>query len=213
MDHSTDLQGKYNDLNQNYKLLQDKYDKMVKRLELLEENAPNSKVASTTSDTSTSLPSPNEISSMKNDALKASQSISELQDFFSHVDNTLAGLTNRLDDIDQYMRCNALVIKGLDDVPAKTYGVAFSKYVLEKLQSLLPSIANKLKIEDISISHPLPSKQKSLVIVKFVRRDIKNLIFYEKRELKKSGTKVSITEHLTKKKPMADGRSKEDGRI
>ena len=73
-------------------------------------------------------------------------------------------------------------------------------YVLGKLQSLLPSIADKIRLEDIDVSHPLPptKKKRSRVIVKFVRRDIKNLVFFAKRELKMSPQKITITEHLSK---------------
>ena len=192
------LQRKYNQLNDNYNVLQSDYNKMVERLTVLEKQTPVPD--ENKSSCTTPLPTlTNEVSSMKNDALKNSQSISELQDFFSYVDNKLAAYTIRLDEIEQYMRLYALLIHGLDDVPVKTYGVEFSEYVLKKLQSLLPSIANKLKLEDIDVSHPLPTKKKSIVIVKFVRRDIRNMIFYGKRELKNSRSKVSITEHLTKR--------------
>ena len=66
------------------------------------------------------------------------------------------------------------------------------------MKELFPSIADRIKLEDIDVSHPLPTKgTKSCVIVKFVRRDIKNLVFFEKKNLKNSPLKLSITEHLT----------------
>ena len=138
---------------------------------------------------------------MKGEALNASASISELQDVWSDVDHKLNNFSRRLDDHDQYSRSNSLKIRGLNDIPVKTYGLQFSEYVIRKLKELFPNIADKLKIEDIDVSHPLPTRnnQKSCIIIKFVRRDIKNLVFFEKKELKKSPLKLSITEHLTAK--------------
>ena len=141
----------------------------------------------------------NVVSEMKGEALQATASINALQDVWSHVDHKLENYCNRLNHIDQYMRKDALLVRGLKDIPKKTYGIDFSMYVLGKLRELLPSIAGKIHLNDISISHPLPTKKnaKTCVIIKFVRRDIKNLIFFAKRELKNSPDKISITEHLT----------------
>ena len=193
------LKDKYYTLNQNYNNVKADYDKMVERIAQIEKQIPASPAISEENSTSNTPIDKEEILTMKDDALNASRSISQLQDFFSYVDNQLGEFANRIDEMDQYMKRNSLKIRGLTDVPANTYGVEFSKYVLEKLQSLLPTIADQININDIDVSHPLPTKNKSqsVVIVKFVRRDIKNLVFFEKRELKKSPLKVSIFEHLT----------------
>ena len=119
---------------------------------------------------------------------------------WSNVEDKLKNFSHRLNDLDQYMKKNTLKILGLTDIPSKTHGLAFSEYVLRKLKELLPSISDKLRLEDIDVSHPLPTKSKTsktCIIVKFVRRDIKNLIFFKKRELKLSSPKIVIIEHLT----------------
>ena len=192
---NSDLKEKYDTLHRNYDILQSNYDSMVRRLSKFESQMH-------------ALPSTNDkismskdITDMKGDALNATTSISELQNVWSYVDDKLEHLSNRLDSIDQYLKRDNLLIKGLKDVPKKCFGLAFSSYVMEKLKDLLPSIADQLKEEDISVSHPLPTKDKSksIVIAKFVRRDIKNLIFFSKRELKNHPSKVSITEHLSAK--------------
>ena len=93
---------------------------------------------------------------------------------------------------------NSLLVIGLLDIPEKTYGLAFTKYAVKKLRELLPAIANQLKCEDVDCSHPTSSERgkKSCIIIKFVRRDIRNLVFYQKRDLKNLSHRVTIVEHL-----------------
>ena len=179
-------------LKNNYGILLDKYNDMVRRVSKLESTA-------TPSEPPKESDRPAEISEVKGEALNIIDSIRRLQDAWSRADARMERHTTRLDDQDQYGKKNSLIINKLEDIPAKTYGLAFSKYVLNKLQQLLPSIADKIRIEDIDVSHPLPNtkKNKTRVIVKFVRRDIKNLVFFAKRELKNCPLKVTITEHLS----------------
>ena len=208
-----ELQAQYDALHSKYNSLEANYETMIKRLSAIEAQtqiAPTATAQSSslsTSDknilaTDTSVPAKSfieEISAMKGDAMNASASISELQQVWSHVDSKLQEFSYRINEIDQYMRKNSLFIKGLKDIPKKTYGLKFSIYIIEKLKELLPTIADSLRVEEIDVSHPLPTRGKSTscVIVKFVRRDIRNLVFYEKRELKNHPLKISITEHLT----------------
>ena len=193
-----ELRRQYATLQRNYDALQSNYKDMVKRVSQIELNSqiqtPSDPKSNTTSTTSS-----DEISQMKGDAINACTQITDLQDVWSRAENKLDNLSIRLNNIEQQMRKNSLLVHGLKDIPKKTYGVEFSKYVIEKLKELLPTIADELKVEDVDVSHPLPTKSnaKSCVIVKFVRRDIKNLIFYNKRELKKCPLKIAITEHLT----------------
>ena len=100
---------------------------------------------------------------MKSDALSASSSIKELQDVWSHVETQLESFSYRLDNIDQYMRNKSLFIRGLRDIPKKKYGIDFSQYIIDKLKELFPSIADRIKLEDIDVSHPLPTKGTSPV--------------------------------------------------
>ena len=141
------------------------------------------------------------VSKTLGDALNAADSIRQLQEGWSKSETRLDNhYYSSIDKQEQYTMKNSLIAFNLDDIPKKTYGLQFSKYVLAKLKTLLPSIANQLKLEDIDVSHPLPltSKGKTRVIIKFVRRDVKNLVFYAKRELKNSPLKVTITEQLSK---------------
>ena len=211
-----ELQAKYDALHLNYNKLQSNYDNLVDRITQIEQSQSHHHPPETANDMNSLLAGNkgknaapltdshkplirNEISEMKADAINASTSISELQRVWSYVDSKLHGINDRLDALEQYLRLNSLLIHGLDDIPRKCFGLEFSKYVMKKLKELLPTIAHLLNDEDISVSHPLPTKHKSktVVIVKFVRRDIRNLIFYEKREIKKRSSTISITEHLT----------------
>ena len=197
---NAELKSKYNALHCNYDDLQSKYAEMVKRVSDIEARTLHTPLTSAKPDDNSSKKViASELSQMKGDALNISASIRDLQDVWSHAENKLDTSSSRLHAIEQQMRKNSLLVHGLNDIPVKTYGLEFSEYKINKLKELLPTIADKLKIEDVDVSHPLRTKSnnKSCVIIKFVRRDIKNLIFYEKRELKKSPQKISITEHLT----------------
>ena len=75
------------------------------------------------------------------------------------------------------------------------------KYVLNILNTRL-DLPTSVSGSDIGICHPLPSKtNKKLIIIKFVRRSIRNMVYSHKKNLKTSnGPKLSITESLTKKR-------------
>ena len=64
---------------------------------------------------------------------------------------------------------------------------------LNKKLTLNPPI----KASDLDIAHPLPSRKGDAMIVKFLRRTQRNLIYSKKRQLKGSG--VVITEFVTKR--------------
>ena len=180
-------------LKGNHEQLLNKFNDVINRLSKLEESSRPEKAPehSTNSD---------DISKTLGDALNAADSIRQLQEGWSKAETRIENHYYSIDRQEQYTMKNSLIAYNLDDIPKKTYGLEFSKYVLAKLQTLLPSIANQLKLEDIDVSHPLPLtfKGKTRVIIKFVRRDVKNLVFYAKSELKKSPLKVTITEQLSK---------------
>ena len=65
---------------------------------------------------------------------------------------------------------------------------------LNKRLTLNPPI----QASDLNIAHPLPSRKGDAMIVKFLRRTQRNLIYSKKRQLKGSG--VVITESLMKQR-------------
>ena len=75
------------------------------------------------------------------------------------------------------------------------------KYVLNILNTRL-HLPTSVSDSDIDICHPLPSKtNKKLIIIKFVCRSIRNMVYSHKKNPKTSNeSKLSITELLTKKR-------------
>jgi len=104
-----------------------------------------------------------------------------------------------IDALEQYGRSNCLILHG-SKVPA---GSSCDNHVVNVLNSKL-NLPIKITNYDIDISHQLPSsKNKFPIIVKFVRRTIRNMVFDHKKELKGKldwNRKLSITESLTKRR-------------
>ena len=104
--------------------------------------------------------------------------------------------TLNVSDNKQYLKRNNLLLSKLNDIPYKKRGVAFAEYVANKLNSLFPHLrwrGRKISADDIDTSHPL--KNKNIIVVKFKSRDLKNLIYCNKRSLK---CNVGISEHLSR---------------
>ena len=104
----------------------------------------------------------------------------------------------RFNNNEQYSKRNSLIIKNLRNVPKKTHGINFSKYIARELNKLFPSLSERVTHYGIDASHILYNDGKNyspVVIVKFISRDLRNEIFYQKDDILDTG--VSITEHLT----------------
>ena len=107
-----------------------------------------------------------------------------------------------LDDLEQYGRSNCLILHGNNiDHRISSIDVEKYEYVLNILNTRL-NLPTSVSDSDVDICHPLPSKtNEKTIIIKFVRRSIRNTIYLHKKNLKTSnGPKLSITESLTKKR-------------
>ena len=106
-----------------------------------------------------------------------------------------------MDDLEQYGRRNCLILHGCPDQPVGGKYPVFESYVTNKLNSEL-DLEYQIRSNDIDICHVLPSRKgrPPPIIIKFVRRSVRNLVFYNKKKLKKSQEKLSITESLTKRR-------------
>ena len=106
-----------------------------------------------------------------------------------------------LDDLEQYGRSNCIILHGNPKSVAKMSNFDMECYVIETLNKRL-DLPYELTEFDIDICHPLPSKKdKQPIIIKFVRRTIRNLIFSRKKMFKQTrGPNLSITESLTKRR-------------
>lgn len=116
----------------------------------------------------------------------------KIQDLLQRVEM----LEKQHDDLEQYSRRNCVILHGCTSMPESDDYYDFENYVITTLN-------NKLKLDrpivnmDIDITHKLKSKSpKNPIIIKFVRRSTKNLIYNKKTKLKGSG--LSITESLTR---------------
>ena len=104
-------------------------------------------------------------------------------------------------ETDQYSRMNSLLIKKLTNIP-NTRGFEFARYVADELNRRFRNLDHPIHYTEIDAAHPLPNKdnpdsEPTTIIVKFVSRNTRNNIFYNKWQLKYSNDNVSITEHLT----------------
>ena len=109
----------------------------------------------------------------------------------------------KIDDLEQYGRRNCLILHGVQDFPNSTTYGEFELYVLHKLNSRL-NLEYKISSEDIDTCHVLPSRtsKSKPIIIKFVRRSIKELVYANKRRLKANNDneKLGLTESLTRRR-------------
>ena len=140
------------------------------------------------------------------DTKEAINKAAEFVQVFEEKWNTIAysfdnirQLSYRIEKQEQYSRLNNLLLHGLLNVPTHLKGYQFCVWVVEQINKLLGHMLDfRIIPADIDCAHPLPSRSnKSLVIVKFVSRAVRNEVFYKKKGLKNMrGPKVTITEHL-----------------
>ena len=123
-----------------------------------------------------------------------SQQLQDLQNAIARVDTIVEGLTKSLqetqnfwDDLEKYGRRNCLIVHGCSDQPVGGKYPIFESYVTNKLHSEL-ELEYQIRSNDIDICHILPSRKgrPPPIIIKFVRRFVRNLVFYNKKRQKKS---------------------------
>lgn len=142
--------------------------------------------------------------------------LQNISDMIATIRATVEGLSARvnqneraIDALEQYSRANCLILHGSQwPVPStsndqQVKNISCERHVIETLNSKL-DLPTPITSSDIDISHPLPStKNKNPIIIKFVRRTVRNMVFYHKKNLKGkkvSTQKLSITESLTKRR-------------
>ena len=106
----------------------------------------------------------------------------------------------KLDEQKQYSRSNCLILHG-NPIDNKISNSEVEKHIVNTIKSRL-ELPSKICAADIDICHPLPSKKATRpIIIKFVRRLIRNMIFANKIKFKlNKGPKLSMTESLTKRR-------------
>ena len=115
-------------------------------------------------------------------------------------------LNGRVGQTEGYSRLNSVLWHKLENIPQREEGenaglaaFKFCQWIVDQINALFEGkLGNfKLSLENIDTAHVLKTKsgKNDVVIVKFVRRIVRNLYWYNKKEL--AGSDVSITEHLT----------------
>ena len=134
---------------------------------------------------------------------KMEASIQNLEKMVKELATTVRDNEKKVDDIEQYSRRNCLILHGNKDIPSTGSYSEFELYVLNKLNSRL-NLDYKISSSDIDTCHVLPTKRSKPVpiIIKFVRRSVRELVFINKKKLKvdDNSEKLSITESLTKRR-------------
>ena len=199
VDAALDEHGRY---KRDMSNLQGKYDELYEELQLLKASQPTNPtdISSSPKDVSSGGSHSAKVNWLEKEIYNHSHALRNLQDNWSYAMNTLQDYSYRLNNLEQYTRLLNLLIHGLTGIPTgeDSKGLAFSQWVADQINKLLPNLAEPITVQHIDVAHPLHTRSstaKSCIIVRFVRRDIRNQLFYTKRNLKGSG--VSFSEHLT----------------
>ena len=139
------------------------------------------------------------------------QQLKKMEEAISRPETTVKEIARQtseneraIDDLEQYSRRNCLILHGCGDIPKKKSSYTeFESYVVNKLNFRL-GLSHRMTF-DINTCHILPSRKKdtSPIIIKFVRRSVRNSIYSSKKNLKseeENAEKLSITESLTKRR-------------
>ena len=132
--------------------------------------------------------------------LELSTVIESIKDEVGRLAEMMEKHEQDLDDLEQYGRSNCLILHG-NNIDNRISNEDCEGYVIATINSRLDLSVPISKL-DIDVCHPLPSKNnKKPIIIKFVRRSIRNMIYANKKKLKTTeGPKLSITESLTKRR-------------
>ena len=130
--------------------------------------------------------------------------VSQLKVFVEQLADQVYENERKLDDLEQYSRSNCLILHGCTNLPDKeASNLDFENFVISTLNSKI-NLPQPIVNADIDICHVLPSKKsKNPIIIKFVRRTVRNFVFANKSQLKGKkdlNSKLSITESLTKRR-------------
>ena len=179
-----------------------KYEELYKEVQALKASAPSTaeEVSDKVSTASENRVFQTKLGKIEKEITQNNNALNTLGERWDHAMELIYNYSCRLDHIEQYSRLYSLLILGLTNIPTgfEDKGLVFSDWVAKQINKLLPNLPEKITVQHIDVSHPLPTRSstaKSCIIVKFCRRDIRNMLFYKKRELK--GTGVSFSEHLT----------------
>ena len=134
---------------------------------------------------------------------ESSRNLTSLKNEYNAFDEKLDKQAEKINELDQYLRLNNLLFHHMTNVPEDLNGAYFSTYFVDWVNAKFKLDGGKLHACEIDASHIQRKVEREdgsveyVVIVRFVSRDRRNDIFYKKRQLKLSGSRVTITEQLT----------------
>ena len=121
------------------------------------------------------------------------QQLKKMEEAINRLETTVKKIARRtsekeraIDDLEQYSQGNCLMLHGCRDIPKKKSCYAeFESYVVNKLNFRL-GLRHRIKTFDIDTCHILPSRKKDTfpIIIKFVRRSVRDSIYSSKKNLK-----------------------------
>ena len=132
--------------------------------------------------------------------VKLTQQIEELYIKFNLISKAVSNLETSLDDLEQYGRRNCLILHGFSKASLPNPHTNYWGFLDKVLSTINHHLDLDIHPNFIDIAHPLraASNGKIPIIIKFLRRCDRNLVFQRKKMLAHSG--LAITESLTKKK-------------
>ena len=148
-----------------------------------------------------------QLADIQGEATLAHSGITALENKASSLDTHVNNLLFDVNDIQRYLREWNLLIHGLRNIPGKKVNQTLDDYEFDLIEYLCTELNERLgnylrqplNPTDFDRAHILyqgPKKvDKPVVIIRFVRRVVRNNVFFKRRNLKGSG--ISISDHLT----------------
>ena len=131
---------------------------------------------------------------------KLSSLVQKLKCTFDYLYQSIYNQELKLDSLEQYSRSNCVILRSWEANFKQMTDPQVENYVLDVINNHL-DLPCEIDEYELDICHSLPSfKKKNPIITKFVRRSIRNLVFYKKNLKFIKGAKLSITEFLTKRR-------------
>ena len=138
-------------------------------------------------------------SNLQSEIANLTEKIEILEEKMNNLETLVYNIDFDLDCLEQYSRRNCLLLHGSNerDLSCLSNYNDFEKHIVNVINN---HTGCSIEASDIDITHVMPNgkNDKRSVIIKFVRRSVRNAVFSAKRAFK--DTKYMITESLTKRR-------------
>ena len=112
------------------------------------------------------------------------KTVATLKILVKYLVNQVYQNQRHMDNLEQLSGSNCLILHGCTNLPDKNASnLDFENFVIKTLNSSI-KLSQPIANTDIDICHVLPSrKAKNLIVIKFVRLTVRNLVFASKSQL------------------------------